>query len=152
MTASAYARSGRLGTAVTRYVLEEPTPTAEPTEEPTSEASDTTAPFFNSVAYPAEYCFGDTVEVSAEVDDDTGVTDVLLHYLVLNVDPEFPDYGGYPYETVDLGSGKSSYPAQFAVGDLNSASFYFTATDAAGNEGNSGTITLKGRDCGPVVN
>ena len=146
-------RSGRLATAVASYTLKMPEPTLVPTLVPTEAppAGDTRPPFFNSVAYPSEYCFGDTLEVSAEVYDDTGVTDVRFHYLVLNVDPEFPEYGGYPYETVDLGSGKSSYTAQFAVGDLNSASFYFTATDAAGNEGQTDTISLVGRDCGPVV-
>ncbi len=153
VTAAAYTRSGRLATAVASYTLKMPEPTLVPTLVPTEAppAGDTRPPFFNSVAYPSEYCFGDTLEVSAEVYDDTGVTDVRFHYLVLNVDPEFPEYGGYPYETVDLGSGKSSYTAQFAVGDLNSASFYFTATDAAGNEGQTDTISLVGRDCGPVV-
>lgn len=115
--------------------------------------ADTTPPFFNSISYPSgEYCYGDTISVGADVSDESGIADVTFYYLVQYLDPEFPDYGGYPYEAVDLGGGQSVYKTEFSVGKLNTANFYFTATDGAGNVATSDTITLTGRNCEPVVN
>jgi hypothetical protein len=145
VTATAYTDSGAEASTTTSFTLDwGATPPPPP--------GDTTPPFFNSVSYPSgNYCFGDTVTVGADVYDESDIASVTLHYLLLNVDPEFPEYGGYPYEAVYVGSGDGPYEASFDVGDLNTANFYFTAVDAAGNEGTSNTITLTGNDCGPVV-
>ena len=156
VTATAYAAGGRRASATARLVFDGGAPEVEPTVEPTvvpPYTGDTTPPFFNSISYPSgDYCYGETLQVGAEVYDDSGSIDVTFHYLLLYVDPEFPEYGGYPYESVYLGNWEGSYQGEIAVGDLNSASFYFSAVDAAGNASTSETITLTGRSCDPIVN
>jgi hypothetical protein len=50
-----------------------------------------------------------------------------------------------------LGRGGGYFQGEFTTGNLNTANFYFTATDTAGNETTSDTISMTGRECGPVV-
>ena len=83
--------------------------------------------------------------------DDVSVAHVTLHWQALYFDPDFPEYGSFPYDTIDLGSGNGYFQGEFSPGDLNTANFYFSATDDAGNAATSETISMTGKDCGPVV-